>query len=57
LIFLELELDMIDSNTGNSTLFVTIFVETVNLAALMYSLINSNSTLDMTTKNPGHAGV
>ena len=46
MVFLELELDMIDSNTGNSTLFVTIFVETVNLA-----------TLDMLTKNPGWAGV
>jgi hypothetical protein len=32
-LFRELQLDMIDSNAGNSTLFVTIFVETVNLAA------------------------
>jgi hypothetical protein len=40
------ELDIIDSNAGNSTLFVTIFVETVNLA-----------TLDMPIKNPGLARV
>jgi hypothetical protein len=48
---------MIDSNARNNTLFVTIFVETMNLAALMYYLINSNRTLDTVTKNPGHAGV
>jgi hypothetical protein len=34
MVFLQLELDMIDSNARNSTLFVTIFVETVNLAAV-----------------------
>jgi hypothetical protein len=34
MVFLQPELNMIDSSARNSTLFVTIFVETVNLAAV-----------------------